>query len=55
LEPEAATAITQLPPWINRAIALSGLAIIAGYLLWLCLGCAPSAAAAGGSRCRARG
>src|SRR5476649_735948 len=33
--PEAATAITQLPPWINRAIALSGLAIIAGYLLWL--------------------
>jgi len=34
-EPEAASAITQLPPWINRAIALSGLAIIAGYLLWL--------------------
>ena len=33
--PEAASAITQLPPWINRAIALSGLAIIAGYLLWL--------------------
>ena len=34
-EPEAASAITQLPPWINRAIALTGLAIIAGYLLWL--------------------
>ena len=35
--PEAVSAITQLPPWINRAIALSGLAIIAGYLLWLLL------------------
>jgi len=33
--PEAASAITQLPPWLNRAIALSGLAIITGYLLWL--------------------
>jgi len=33
--PKAATAITQLPAWINRAIALSGLAIIAVYLLWL--------------------
>ena len=33
--PDAASAITQLPPWINRAVALSGLAIIAGYLLWL--------------------
>src|SRR3954465_8753345 len=33
-EPEAATAITQLPAWINRAVALSGLVIIAGYLLW---------------------
>jgi uncharacterized membrane protein YbhN (UPF0104 family) len=33
--PEAASAITQLPPWINRALALFGLAIIAGYLLWL--------------------
>ena len=33
--PEAASAINQLPPWLNRAIALSGLAIIAGYLLWL--------------------
>jgi uncharacterized membrane protein YbhN (UPF0104 family) len=33
--PEAASAITQLLPWINRALALFGLAIIAGYLLWL--------------------
>lgn len=32
--PEAATAITQLPPWLNRAIAVGGLVIIAGYLLW---------------------
>ena len=34
-DPEAATAITQLPSWIVRAIAALGLAIIAGYLLWL--------------------
>jgi uncharacterized membrane protein YbhN (UPF0104 family) len=34
-EPEAASAITQLPPWANRAVALCGLAIIAAYLLWL--------------------
>ncbi len=33
--PEAATAITQLPPWVNRALAVSGLVVIAGYLLWL--------------------
>jgi uncharacterized membrane protein YbhN (UPF0104 family) len=33
--PEAATAINQLPPWVNRAIGLSGLAVIAGYLVWL--------------------
>ena len=33
--PEAASAITQLPPWINRIIALFGLAVIAAYLLWL--------------------
>ena len=35
LEPEAASVITQLSPDINRAIALIGFAIIAGYLLWL--------------------
>jgi uncharacterized membrane protein YbhN (UPF0104 family) len=34
-EPEAASAITQLPPWINRAVALCGLTIIVAYLLWL--------------------
>jgi uncharacterized membrane protein YbhN (UPF0104 family) len=33
--PEAATAVNQLPPWINRLIGLSGLAVIAAYLLWL--------------------
>jgi uncharacterized membrane protein YbhN (UPF0104 family) len=33
--PEAASAINQLPDWINRTIALTGLAAIAGYLLWL--------------------
>jgi uncharacterized membrane protein YbhN (UPF0104 family) len=33
--PEAATAVNQLPPWINRLIGLSGLAIIVAYLLWL--------------------
>ena len=33
--PETASAINQLPPWINRLLALSALAVIAGYLLWL--------------------
>ena len=33
--PKSATLINQLPPWVNRAIALTGLAIIAGYLIWL--------------------
>ncbi len=33
--PESASLINQLPPWVNRAIALTGLAIIAGYLIWL--------------------
>lgn len=33
--PEAASLINQLPPWLNRVIALTGLAIIAGYLIWL--------------------
>jgi uncharacterized membrane protein YbhN (UPF0104 family) len=33
--PEAATAVNQLPPWINRLIGLSGLAMIVAYLLWL--------------------
>lgn len=34
-EPQAASAINRLPPWLNRAIGLAGLAVIAGYLLWL--------------------
>jgi glycosyltransferase 2 family protein len=33
--PEVASAITQLPPWLNRAIALAGLAAIIGYVAWL--------------------
>lgn len=33
--PEAASAVNQLPPWINRAIGLSGLTFILGYLIWL--------------------
>lgn len=33
--PQAAGAIDQLPSWINRAIGLSGLLVIAGYLAWL--------------------
>ncbi len=33
--PEAASAINQLPAWINRWIALAGLTAIAAYLLWL--------------------
>ena len=33
--PEAASAINQMPAWFNRTIALTGLAAIVGYLLWL--------------------
>src|SRR5262249_5913446 len=33
--PAAASAVNQLPPWLNRMIGVSGLAIILGYLLWL--------------------
>jgi uncharacterized membrane protein YbhN (UPF0104 family) len=33
--PDAASAVDQLPPWINRIIGLSGLIAIAGYLIWL--------------------
>jgi uncharacterized membrane protein YbhN (UPF0104 family) len=33
--PEVASAVNQLPPWLNRTIALTGLAAIVGYLLWL--------------------
>jgi uncharacterized membrane protein YbhN (UPF0104 family) len=33
--PEAAGAMNQLPIWLNRGIALTGLAAIVGYMLWL--------------------
>jgi uncharacterized membrane protein YbhN (UPF0104 family) len=33
--PEAASAINQLPPWMNRAIALLALGAIGGYVIWL--------------------
>jgi uncharacterized membrane protein YbhN (UPF0104 family) len=33
--PDAASALNQLPPWLNRVIALTGLAAIVGYMLWL--------------------
>src|SRR5262249_15882015 len=33
--PEAASAIDQLPPWMNQVVGLLGLATIVGYLVWL--------------------
>lgn len=33
--PEVASTLNQFPPWLNRTIALVGLAVIAGYLIWL--------------------
>ena len=33
--PEVASAVNQLPPWVNRVIAIAGLATIIGYVLWL--------------------
>src|SRR5215475_4257756 len=36
--PDAATAMDQLPPAINRLIAFGGLASIGAYLIWLCMG-----------------
>ncbi len=33
--PDAAVAISQLPPWLNRAIALAAMAMIVAYVLWL--------------------
>jgi uncharacterized membrane protein YbhN (UPF0104 family) len=35
IEPEAASAVDQLPQWINRALGVGGLVIIASYVLWL--------------------
>jgi glycosyltransferase 2 family protein len=34
-EPEAATAIDQLPPWFNRVIAFTALGVLAGYVAWV--------------------
>ena len=34
-EPEAASAIDQLPPWFNRLIALCALGVLAGYVAWV--------------------
>jgi uncharacterized membrane protein YbhN (UPF0104 family) len=34
-EPEAASAIDQLPPWFNRLVALAALAVLAGYVAWV--------------------
>ena len=33
--PVAASAVNQLPAWVNRGIGLSGLILIVGYLIWL--------------------
>jgi len=33
--PHAATAIDQLPPWFNRAIAFAALALLVGYVAWV--------------------
>jgi len=34
-EPEAASAIDQLPPWLNRIIAFMALGVLAGYVAWV--------------------
>jgi len=34
-EPQAASAIDQLPPWFNRLIAIVALAVLAGYVAWV--------------------
>ena len=34
-KPEAAAAIDQLPVWLNRAIAIAMLLVIAGYVVWV--------------------
>src|SRR5215467_4023798 len=33
--PAAASAVNQLPPWVNQTIGVAGLMTIVGYLLWL--------------------
>jgi uncharacterized membrane protein YbhN (UPF0104 family) len=37
-EPEAASAIDQMPPWINRSIALLALAVLVTYVAWVWTG-----------------
>src|SRR5947208_9141739 len=34
-EPNAASAINQLPPWINRIVAITALLILASYVAWV--------------------
>jgi uncharacterized membrane protein YbhN (UPF0104 family) len=34
-DPAAASAVNQMPAWVNRAIGFAGLVAISGYLLWL--------------------
>src|SRR6201991_306463 len=38
IHPDAASYMDQLPPSINRLIAIGGLASIGAYLVWLCMG-----------------
>jgi uncharacterized membrane protein YbhN (UPF0104 family) len=33
--PQAASAIDQLPPWVNRAFAIAILALLASYVIWI--------------------
>ncbi len=34
-EPQAASAIDQLPPWFNRVMAIVALIVLAGYVSWV--------------------
>jgi uncharacterized membrane protein YbhN (UPF0104 family) len=34
-EPEAASAINLLPPWFNRALAITALIVLVGYVTWV--------------------
>ena len=35
LAPQAASAVDQLPPWLNRVFALGALGVLAGYVTWV--------------------
>jgi glycosyltransferase 2 family protein len=37
-DPAAASAVNQLPAWVNRIIGLSALAVLVGYLIWVARG-----------------